>query len=145
VLELRHEGWPPTPVGRSVQSALHSGRKAPSLLAAVLPPRSTFRDADTGRCVLHLCVRLWPAQISEFFPFGDSRFLATMALGKNHAQVWDLTNRRRLSKPLPHAGDYWACSPFVSVLTGVIFSQPTRMAGSLWDCKALSSPALPCI
>jgi hypothetical protein len=47
---------------------------------------------------------------SSFHSFSvsvDSRLMATLSLGKNAAEVWDLTTGRALSEPLPHPGDRW--------------------------------------
>src|SRR5207302_1583979 len=108
VLELRHEGWAPAPAGRSVQVHYTPDGKALVSLGGSVPSTVNVRDADTGQLrFAPLRSSVAGANLQSFSLSADSRFLATMALGKNHAQVWDLATGRALSEPLPHPGDYW--------------------------------------
>src|SRR5204862_6044465 len=66
------------------------------------------RDADSGQ--LRYAPLLPGETGSKFHSLSfsaDSRLLATTALGKNAAQVWDLETGRALSESLPHPGDHW--------------------------------------
>jgi serine/threonine protein kinase/WD40 repeat protein len=108
VLELRHEGWAASPRGFAAQvQYTPDGKTLVSLCPGTLSTVNV-RDADTGR------LRFAPLRPgvdgSHFHTFSlaaDSRLLATMALSKNAAQVWDLTTGRALSEPLPHPGDFY--------------------------------------
>jgi WD40 repeat protein/tetratricopeptide (TPR) repeat protein len=107
-LELRHERWTPGPLGRKVQVRYTPDGKTLVSLSSGDLPTFNVRDTDSGR------LRFAPLRSvvdgSNFHSFSlsnDGRLLATMALIKNHVQVWDLATGRALSEPLPHPGDFW--------------------------------------
>jgi serine/threonine protein kinase/WD40 repeat protein/tetratricopeptide (TPR) repeat protein len=108
VLELRHEGWSGGPLGRQGQVRYTpNGKTLVSLSAANLPTIKVL-DADSGRPRFPpLRSTVDDSRFHSFSLSADSRLLATTALVKNHAQVWDLATGRALSEPLPHPGDYW--------------------------------------
>jgi serine/threonine protein kinase/WD40 repeat protein/tetratricopeptide (TPR) repeat protein len=108
VLELRHEGWAPVPPGRQVQVRYTPDGETLVSLNGAPPTTVNVHDADTGR--LRFAPLRPTVDGSNFHSFSlsaDSRLLATMALVKNYAQVWDLVTGRALSEPLPHPGDFW--------------------------------------
>jgi WD40 repeat protein len=108
VLKLHHNGWA-SPAGRAAQVQYTPNGK--TLVSLGDGPRATInvRDADTGQ------LRFAPllpslrsgSRFRSFSVSADSRLLATMAVGKNAAQVWDLATGRPLSEPLPHPGDVY--------------------------------------
>jgi serine/threonine protein kinase/WD40 repeat protein len=107
VRELRHEGWLPTP-GRSLHVQYSADGKTLISLCPVAPSTINVRDAETGQ------LRFAPirstvagSNFNSFAISADSHLLATMALVKNHVQVWDLATGRVVSEPLPHPGDFW--------------------------------------
>jgi WD40 repeat protein len=106
VQALRHEGW----ATDDRRCAPPQVRYTPDGKALVSGGGFTVnvRDADSGRLrfePLHSSVA--GSYFRSYSVSDDSRLLATMALGKNHAQVWDLATGRALSRPLPHPGGGW--------------------------------------
>jgi serine/threonine protein kinase/WD40 repeat protein/tetratricopeptide (TPR) repeat protein len=102
-LELRHEAS-----GRNAQVQYTPDGKTLVSLGGIFHQTVHVRDSDTGQ------LRFKPLRPSvdgsNFHSFtlsADSRLLATMALVKNSAQVWDLATGRALSEPLQHPGDFW--------------------------------------
>jgi WD40 repeat protein len=108
MLKLRHEGWAASPPSRPVQVQYTPDGKT---LVSLCPGETStvnVRDADTGRLRFAPLRPSWSgAHFHSFSLSADSRLLATMALAKNAAQIWDLATGRALSEPLPHPGDYW--------------------------------------
>ena len=108
VLKVRHEGWAASPPSRPIQvQYTPDGRTLVSLCPGDTSTVNV-RDADTGQLRFAPLRPSWSG--SRFHSFAlspDSRLLATMALAKNAAQVWDLATGRALSEPLPHPGDSW--------------------------------------
>jgi serine/threonine protein kinase/WD40 repeat protein len=108
VLQLRHEGWVAIPPGHAVQVQYTPDGKTLVSLCPVPPTTVNVRDADTGQLRFAPLHPSWNhSNFHSFFLSPDSRLLATLALVKNAAQVWDLATGRALSKPLPHPGDFW--------------------------------------
>jgi WD40 repeat protein len=106
VQALRHEGWTTNdPWGKTRQVRYTPDGHALVSLGGGDAAAVNVRDPDSGRlrfAPLHSSVA--GAYFRSFSVSDDSRLLVTMALGKNHAQVWDLTTGRALSGPLPHPG-----------------------------------------
>ncbi len=106
VLKLRHQGWASSE--KSVQVMYTPNGETVVSLSGGDPATVNVRDADSG--LLRFAPLYASVDGSNFHSFSvsaDSRLLATIALIKNSAQVWDLATGRALSQPLPHPGDYW--------------------------------------
>src|SRR5262249_5431956 len=104
VLQMKHEGWTVS----ALSAQVHYTPDGKTLVSLGGGPTATInvRDADTGQ--LHFAPLRPGVGGSRFHGFAvsaDSRLLATIALGKNAAQVWDLATGRALSEPLPHPGE----------------------------------------
>jgi WD40 repeat protein len=109
VLELRHEGWAYSKRTRAQSQASYSpdGKSLISLSGGTAATLNV-RDAGSGKlrfAALHPSLR--GSIFNSFSVSADGRLLATTALNKNAAEVWDLATGRALCKPLPHPGDTW--------------------------------------
>jgi WD40 repeat protein len=108
VLKLRHDGWRRPPDHQSVQVNYTPDGKALVSLGGGPTATVNVRDADSGQlrfAPLHPSVG--GSAFRSFSVSADSRLIATMAVVKNAAQVWDLATGRALSEPLPHPGDFY--------------------------------------
>jgi WD40 repeat protein len=106
-LRLRHDGWDPGRVGRA-HRVVYTPDGSSLITLATGSIGVAVHDADSGRPRFPaLRPTVADSQFHSLAVSADSRLLATMALLKNHVQVWDLATGRPLSEPLPHPGDYW--------------------------------------
>jgi WD40 repeat protein len=110
VLELRHEEWKLTGGTQDARALVQYTPDGTTLvsLCGANPGSINVRDADSGQ------LRYAPlhpgsagSSFHSFTAFADSRIIATTAIGKNAARVWDLTTGRARSEPLPHPGDFY--------------------------------------
>ena len=108
VHKLRHEQWTSKPNAGSAQVSYTPDGNSLISLGGGVGATINVRDAGTGQLRLApLRPALASSNFRSFSISADSRLMATMALGKNEAQVWDLAAGRALSKPLPHPGGQW--------------------------------------
>ena len=106
VLESRHEAWAGSE--RSVRVEYTPDGKSLVSLGGMSPATINVRDADSGRLrFAPLTSTVAGSNFHSFSLSADARLLATIALIKNAAQVWDLETGRPLSDPLLHPGDFW--------------------------------------
>jgi WD40 repeat protein len=109
VMTLRHQEWTThKPTAQSVQVQYTADGKTLVSLGGGPTATINVRDADAGQlrfAPLHPSVG--GSTFRSFSVSADSLLIATMSVGKNAVQVWDLATGRALSEPLPHPGDYY--------------------------------------
>ncbi len=107
-LRLRHERWTSKPNAGSAQVSYTPDGNSLISLGGGVGATINVRDAGTGQLrFAPLRAAVAGSNFRSFSISADSRLMATMALGKNEAQVWDVATGRALSKPLPHPGGQW--------------------------------------
>jgi serine/threonine protein kinase/WD40 repeat protein len=106
-LKLRHQGWTAfNPQILSPQASYSPDGKTLVSLGPGTAATVNVRDADTGQLrFAPLHPSLVGSAFRSFSISADSQLIATMAVARNAAQIWDLATGRALSQSLPHPGD----------------------------------------